>query len=625
MNMEKVSIKAIITTLLIGLGLVVISLSLLMTSHFRQVAFSSQAASMSKVIEVVSKQVFDDLRELAIELGSGTQQDKLFRKQVKKLAKNPQDSNLRGKVVAHLDDQFLQTITNSGFITPVRLRLFSKDFKLIAESTKGKDWALADGLPEFIGAIARERKGADRLKVLSGIGKSGNNVFYSVLLPVGGLSLRGYLEVVADPTSNLQAISDITQSPLTIATLNDRVLFQSDDWSDGKADTLKVSYTLPTEVGEPGLQLQILEDVTTLNAETNKTTLTTVAGFSLLIALGLVVVHIILRKFLFNPIGQLVTTMESCSAGDLTILPETKGLKELHLLGDKLSVLISNLRSDVTSISESSGHLSQEAVTLTTIADNHETGAQRQQAEIEQLATAMNQLGISAQQVAAHAETTADATSQASEEAMKGKQVVELTATTIHDMANEIEQASQVIHQLASDTEKIGSVLEVIKAVAEQTNLLALNAAIEAARAGEQGRGFAVVADEVRNLAQRTQESTTEIQTIIEQLQAGAQNGVNAMEESRSKTQTSVEQASLAGDSLAAILKTVSAISEMNTQIAVAAKEQSNASDNLNQGLTTMTQLVQEGAEGVLHTTEASDRLKGVAENLQTQVNNFCI
>lgn len=623
MKVEKISIKAIITSLLLALGFVVITLSLLMTNHSRQIAFSSQAASMSRVIEVVAKQVFVDLRELAIELGTGTQRDKLFRKQVKKLAKNPQDGDLRDKVVAHLDDQFLQTITNSGLITPVRLRLFSKDFKLIAESTKGKNWTLPAGLPQFIADKALEREGADRLKALSGIGKSGDNLFYSVLLPVGGLSLRGYLEVVSDPTPNLQAISEVTQRPLTITSIGNQVLFQSEDWKDGQADTLEVAYTLPTEKGEPGLGLQLLEDVTALNSETGKMAMTTVASFALVIVIGLVCVLVILRKSLFRPIHKLVTAMESCSAGDLTVVPETTGLKELHILGEKLLTLVASLRNNVTSIRGSSEQLTQDAKQLLTTAGNQETSTQQQQAEIEQLAAAMNELSTSAQEVATHAETTADATTQTSEEARRGEQIVEVTAKAIHDVADEIEQASQIIHQLASNTEKIGSVLDVIRAVAEQTNLLALNAAIEAARAGDHGRGFAVVADEVRSLAQRTQESTTEIQLIIEQLQDGAKKGVKAMEGSREKTKNSVEQASLAGSSLANISKAVTGITEMNTQIAMAAKEQSSASDSLNQGLMTITQLVNEGAEEVLHTTEVSDRLKDVAETLQAQVNNF--
>jgi methyl-accepting chemotaxis protein len=179
------------------------------------------------------------------------------------------------------------------------------------------------------------------------------------------------------------------------------------------------------------------------------------------------------------------------------------------------------------------------------------------------------------QEVARNATEAAKAASHSDEEAQNGQAVVDRTINAIDALASEVDRAANVIHRLEQDSDKIGTVLDVIKGIAEQTNLLALNAAIEAARAGEQGRGFAVVADEVRTLASRTQQSTAEIQQMIERLQAGAQEAVSVMEDSRSRASDSVSSAQSAGQSLESITRSVASITDMNTQIASAADEQS--------------------------------------------------
>ncbi len=205
-----------------------------------------------------------------------------------------------------------------------------------------------------------------------------------------------------------------------------------------------------------------------------------------------------------------------------------------------------------------------------------------QKGEVDQVATAMTEMSATVHEVARNATEAAEAAQRADEETGKGKMVVSQAIEAIDLLANEVNDAAQVIHRLEQDSDEIGAVLDVIRGIAEQTNLLALNAAIEAARAGEQGRGFAVVADEVRTLAQRTQQSTQEIQNMIERLQSGAQDAVKAMEQGRSRAQVGVEQAAEAGVSLETIAQAVGTISDMNTQIATAAEEQSVVAEEIN-------------------------------------------
>ena len=198
-------------------------------------------------------------------------------------------------------------------------------------------------------------------------------------------------------------------------------------------------------------------------------------------------------------------------------------------------------------------------------------------------------------------------------------------SNSIDELANEVESAASVIQQLASDSDSIGTVLDVIKGIAEQTNLLALNAAIEAARAGEQGRGFAVVADEVRTLAGRTQESTQEIEAMIDKLQSGAKNAVTAMEAGQEKASIGVAQTKQAGEALAAITRAVTTISDMNTHIASSAEEQSATTEEMNKNIININQLADQTANSAQQSTAASAELSKLATDLQNLVSQFKI
>ncbi|MGV8842645.1 MAG: methyl-accepting chemotaxis protein [Pseudomonas sp.] len=280
--------------------------------------------------------------------------------------------------------------------------------------------------------------------------------------------------------------------------------------------------------------------------------------------------------------------------------------------------MIGQVATSVQQVSDSSEHTAD-------IAIRTNRGVQRQQAEIELVATAVHEMTATAQDVARNATLAAEASGHADQAAKQGKKTVEDTAQTIAALASEIGRAVDVVQTLAKDSENINAILVAIRSIAEQTNLLALNAAIEAARAGEQGRGFAVVADEVRNLAQKTQQATEEIQSMIQQLQQGTREVVIVMEQSQERTDVSVRQANEAAQALESITQAVSVINDMNTQIASAAEEQSAVADDINRNVVNIGQVASEVAGGAEEASQASAEQSKLAERQRLMISQFKI
>lgn len=309
--------------------------------------------------------------------------------------------------------------------------------------------------------------------------------------------------------------------------------------------------------------------------------------------------------------------------GDLTKRIKKTSNDELGDVVDRFNQFVEKLHSSITDVVKSINPLTTLSSDLGTLTRETLQISANQNEATEQVSLVVEEMVSSVKAVSNNANSASEAANQADKAAKDGRDIVTKTVATINGLAEEVERAGEVIRKLEADTENVGTILDVIKGIAEQTNLLALNAAIEAARAGEQGRGFAVVADEVRTLASRTQDSTQEIQKVIEELQAAARSAVEVMGQSKQSAQTSVEQAAKTGESLAAITERVEAITEMNRQIATAAEEQERAAFSIKENVLGIKETSETAMRSIQKVEEASLSLVDISGNLHRVTNEF--
>ncbi|CAN7457813.1 methyl-accepting chemotaxis protein [Pseudomonas sp. LjRoot71] len=364
------------------------------------------------------------------------------------------------------------------------------------------------------------------------------------------------------------------------------------------------------------LHKQSLEQASLINVSAERT-----ITYGTLLMLGASVVIALfslwlINRSLINPIRELIEHIAQLSQGNFGKRVDATRQDELGNLAVAANILRDFLADTFTRLKRSTADLDTASGELNSIATLMAQGTREQFSRTDQVATAMHEMSATAQEVARHAAEAAGAADAADNAARQGETVMQATIKTITDIRSEISNTSEVIRRLESDSGRIGKVLEVIRGIAEQTNLLALNAAIEAARAGEQGRGFAVVADEVRTLAQRTAESTAEIHQIIDTVQTGAVNAVRAIESGQNRSEEGVTQVTEAGTTLQLITRAVEAIRDMNRQIATAAEEQTSVAEDISRNLTEITAIATANQENVQRTESAGRNLHELSGQL---------
>jgi methyl-accepting chemotaxis protein len=334
-------------------------------------------------------------------------------------------------------------------------------------------------------------------------------------------------------------------------------------------------------------------------------------------------ISIILSNAISSVMGSLYLAVKALAEGNLNVQTNIKGKNEIGLLGASLDDAISQLAATIRSLRGVSDEVATSSTELAAVMTQSEVNGREQQQQVEQIAAAVTELSAAATQVDGYAKTADESAQQALAMGAESTEIAQHSRQLTEDLASQLDETSTQVIDLNEQSIKISEVITVIDSISEQTNLLALNAAIEAARAGESGRGFAVVADEVRVLAAKTQDSTQQIQTIIEQLQHKSSAVVDAVNNSLSKVRTNSEFAEQTSNQIESITQALEHISQVNGDVTASVDEQSRAIDDITRNITTINDIISQNVAGISQTAEASSHLSQLAENQKNQLGEF--
>ena len=441
---------------------------------------------------------------------------------------------------------------------------------------------------------------------------------------IAELSENGAQDVADDLTVALSELNDLINSNNGIFVHKDAQLLAlktaTDNLALAESNIKKANAILDTQVNLANKTALAASNLVQEKVSDGTTQTSIIMLFSIIAAA--VIAYFTLIS-ITRPLSLVNKMLNIVASGDLSHKLDESGKDEFAELSRNCNLLIDSLRNLIQGIVSRSTQLATAAEETSAVTAQGTTAIAEQRSQVEQAASATTQMSSTSQSVLSSANDTLGEIKQADDEAKRIKVISERNRQTIGLLANEVEEASQVINKLQQDSASIGGILDVIRGIAEQTNLLALNAAIEAARAGEQGRGFAVVADEVRTLASRTQESTQEIQNMIEVLQSGAQRAVGVMDTGKKQAANCVEQSEEAEKALQTITHSVHEAFDRSTQIASAAEEQSVVAHEISENLESIVAIAEQTTAGAQQTAQSSNEVAKLAEELQQSVQEF--
>ena len=440
-----------------------------------------------------------------------------------------------------------------------------------------------------------------------------------------GLNLQASLNSSAQARTELasQAASSLETLKTTAVLFEDKVVIADSldtPWAQFYADisgAMDQTYQLNHAV------LAFLDKQLQVRLEENRTHMVLLVAALLVVFLLIVYLYSGFYVSIRTTLKKLGQVMNQVAAGDMTVSFKAQSQDELGELGQVFNETVSKIHQLIERVGQTVVEVERQADRVQQVSGESNQAVAGQRGQIDLIATAMNQMSATAQEVAHSAAAAVGSAQSVNDETVSGRALVESQVGSIQRLAGEIDQSVGVINKLASDSASISQVLDVIKGIAEQTNLLALNAAIEAARAGEQGRGFAVVADEVRNLAKRTQQSTEEIESMIAKLQSGVGAAVKAMSASHKMADTTVNESGKVQQALENILGAVGMIVDQNQQIATAAEEQTAVAQDIDQNIVEISQAGERTAEGASQTEQASRELSGLVARLKQLIGAF--
>ncbi len=428
--------------------------------------------------------------------------------------------------------------------------------------------------------------------------------------------------LVKNPKENYSEVVEQGDKTLVKTTIADTMVAKACvDCHNTHPDTPKKGWKL----GDVRGVLQITTDISEQLSASSKTSTSILFLLIVVLAVILVALYFVYQGRIANRLSDLNASITGLLDGDNSLSKrlDASGEDEVADVAKDFNRFLDNHSDFIAEIAEAAGQLTQASEQLTSISDQAKSDSMQQKMQVEMVAAAINEMAMSIKSVESSSNAADRCATEARNQTISGQSVVEDNINVVNRLSEDIRSAAEVIQVLKQDCEGIGTILDVIRGVSEQTNLLALNAAIEAARAGEHGRGFAVVADEVRNLASKTQDSTLEIQGVIEKLQKGADSAVAVMDKGLIAVGNSVEQAKITEGNLTSITEAVSEIFELNVQIANAVKEQSIATEDINQNVVKVDNLTSRSDDATTQVTQANEHLNQQARHLMELVDKF--
>nr|WP_178114664.1 methyl-accepting chemotaxis protein [Pseudomonas saliphila] len=487
---------------------------------------------------------------------------------------------------------------------------------------------LVDVVPEVTGTLAQGRRLGSIALGQGYLSSDGSRAMDSLLDKIPRLTTDyeqalGLIDQQVLSELSVPAEASVTSIADSSLVFEDRIIFSSDLSGDWSAYFGQISAEIDKSYELGGAMVEVLHDKLEQRLASNWQAMLLLIG--IMLGLFLLITYLYAGFYVSTrqTIGRLSELMTRVAGGDMTVSTSVDSRDELGALTRDFNETIARIRELIQRVSATSGQVYEQSQQVESISAQSSGAATDQRSQIEQVATAMNEMAATSQEVARSAASAVVNAEQVNTETLNGRRLVESSVDGIESLAGEIEKSVAVINQLAEDSVSISRVLDVIKGVAQQTNLLALNAAIEAARAGEQGRGFAVVADEVRTLAQRTHQSTEEIEQMIGRLQGGVSAAVTAMDASHSKTATAVDASLQVQAALDNIARAVTQIVDQSQQIAAAAEEQTAVSHDIDQNIVQINQTGERTAQGASQTEESSKRMGALVKELQAMLGAF--
>ncbi|RXE95312.1 methyl-accepting chemotaxis protein [Pseudoalteromonas sp. PS5] len=585
---------------------------------YKDQAFDSKLQVSSRFIDFTSQQSVKELsaisNQLAKELASDRELRKLFSKTLKDRSQSDNLSDL-------LNDSFERRFHTAGLVNISKIKVYDTEFNFIAASTEGD--AMEPTMNAGLKSILNKREGKDKLKKHFYFWNNDGKPYYSAVFPLGGLRIKGYGEIIVDPVHNLKNMEVQLDSAVSILSVNGKELFKSKAWPTNLTGYLVAEYKEINESNEQVLVIKSAFDSTGLISEMGETRNSILAFYTLLGSVFIFVSSKYLKKTLFQPMETMVSDMEAVASGDLSVNIDNYGVKEAHNLSNNLELLVEKLAENIMIIKSNSDLLLSSSNELLQATQKTQDGTTEQQEQTVLVAAAMEEMNATVTDVAASTSQASSSAQESLDKCSDGLISVKSVVKTVHMLSSNILESETKIKRLSEETQDISGILDVISGISAQTNLLALNAAIEAARAGEAGRGFAVVADEVRSLANSTNEAANDIRERVEKLQQGALSAVDSMNESRNSSDQAVKESEETGSSISLVSESVSFMNDVNMQIATAAEEQTAVVTEINQNIVNIKDISDSNLSLADDTAAQSRELVKIAQALRESVKYF--